>query len=106
MTDNGRCECGSRIFFEKPTRITASDGSVRDIPAVFVMECVRCCRVYLCSSEAGKKTLQPYVPGFEGEQTLFRLALESWKNHDRPEANPSLIVLNEADKEDYGRLGI
>lgn len=106
MTDNARCECGCRIFFNKQTVITTASGTVRDIPASMVMECVRCLKVYIASMDFGKKTLTPFIYGETGERELFKAALESWKNSDRPETNESHIILDEADKVDFARLGI
>jgi len=106
MSDDARCLCGSRIFFQKPTVITTASGSIRDIPSVFVLECVRCARAFYADSEAGKKTLRPYVPGVYAETELFKQALASWRNKDKPESNDSHIVLEDADKADFARLGI
>lgn len=106
MQDDARCDCGSRIFFEKPTRITTASGSIRDIPSVFVLECVRCERTYFCDSEAGRKTLRRCIHGELAEKELFQAALESWRNKDKPESNESHIVLEDADKADFKRLGI
>lgn len=103
---DGRCECGSRIFFNKQTLITTANGSIRDIPSIMVMECVRCSRTYQVSTDPGVKTLIPFKSGMEAEKSLFLAALESWKNTDRPQSNESLIVLDDADRKDFERLGV
>lgn len=102
----GRCECGSRIFFHKQGIITTASGTIRDIPAVMILDCSRCTKTYLVSTKSGPKKLVPFVKGVEGEKALFFAALESWKNTDRPESNESHIVLDEADKKDFERLGV
>lgn len=106
MNDNARCECGSRIFLQRPTLVTTASGTIRDIPSVMVMECVTCSRTYITTTDAGKKTLKQFKFGAEAERELFRAALDSWKNTDKPETNESLIVTEDADKADFERLGI
>ena len=58
------------------------------------------------STEPGKKVMIPFTSGAACEKTLFAAALESWQNKDKPETNESFIVLEDADKLDFERLGI
>ena len=104
--DDARCDCGSRIFFNKVAIITTASGSIRDIPSVMILECVRCMRTYMTSTDPGPKVFAAFKAGASSERDLFLAALESWKNHDRPQDNASLIVTDEADKRDFERLGV
>lgn len=106
MANDARCECGSRIFFNKQPIITTASGTIRDIPSVMVLECCRCARTFIVSTEAGKKTLRKFAAGMSAEKELFQAALESWKNHDRPESNVSHIILDKDDEKDFERLSV
>lgn len=106
MLDEGRCSCGCRIFVNESVVITTASGTVRDIPSVFFMRCVRCNEHYLMATESGKKTLIPVSRAEEIERALFYSALKDWQNRDIPDANESFIVLDEADKKDFERLSI
>lgn len=106
MLDDGRCECGCRIFFHRQTVITTANGTIRDIPSLMVLECVQCLRVYSVSTDAGRKTLRPFGVGRDSEKLLFQTALKDWKNTDRPQDNETFIVLESADEIDFDRLGV
>lgn len=112
ILSEGRCECASRIFVNRQVVITTSSGSIRDIPSMMLLECVRCARTYTVSTDPGQKVLIQFKAGMEGEKLLFQEALKSWKNGDRHasqesgEANQSHIVLDDADKKDFERLGV
>lgn len=103
---DARCSCGCRIFFNKQVIITTANGSIRDIPSVMVLDCVRCARTYLTGTGEGRKELIPFKADAAGEKFLFEGALESWKNTHHPERNQSHIVIDEADKLDFMRLGV
>lgn len=104
--NDGRCECGSRIFFQRPLLITTANGTIRDIPSTLVMECVQCLRVYSVSTDPGRKTLVPFGVGRDSEKLLFKTALKDWKNVESNGTNDSLIVLEPADEQDFERLGV
>lgn len=106
MLSDARCECGCRIFFNRQVVITTASGTIRDIPSSLVLECVRDRRVYLVSTDPGKKTLIPFLAGADSERMLFNAALGDWKNQHKPELNASMIVLEDADRRDFSRLGI
>lgn len=106
MANDGRCSCGCRIFFSRQIAITTASGSIRDIPSMMILECIRCLRVYSTSTDPGKKTLQEWGVGEEGERMLFSAALKDWMNRDRPQDNANFLILEEADEKDFDRLGI
>lgn len=115
MSADGRCKCGSRIFIHRQVVITQSDGTVRDIPSVMLLECVTCRLMYTTSSDIGPKTLTQFVASIDSERYLFQRALEDWKNTNTPEdkgfggvqeRNDSYIVIDDADRKDFARLGV
>ncbi len=106
MLNDGRCECGCRIFFQRPTVITTADGSIRDIPSIMIVECVTCLRVYSVKTSEGRKTLEHFGVGKPSEALLFKAALKDWVNDHTPDRNYSMIVTDPADEVDFERLGI
>lgn len=107
MSDNGRCPCGCRIFFDLNTRITCSDGRAFDIPTVQISKCVSCELVCLIIGANGeKKTVKPFKSGKDAERELFLAALGYWKNDHNPERNRDFITISDEDKKDFERLGL
>lgn len=107
MADDGRCACGSRIFFDLNTRITCEDGRAFSIPSPQISVCVSCgATVKFVGVDGEKKSVVPWKAGPEGERELFLSALEHMKN-DHPNApNRDFITITEADQKDFERHGI
>lgn len=107
MANDGRCSCGCRIFYDRPTRITTASGAAFNIPTIAIVECVNCGAVCKIVGEDGeRKTVVPFVSGKAAEKELFAAAVSWWKNEHRPELKMTFVTVEDADKADYERHGI
>ena len=107
MSDNGRCECGSRIFLDLTLRITCEDGRAFNIPSAPMVKCVSCgLDGRMVGDEPGRKEFKRVVYGQELERDLFQLALKDWENKHTPERSSDLLTTTEGDRLDFERLGL
>lgn len=107
MANDGRCACGSRIFFALPTQITTSAGTVFSIPSANVVTCVSCgSTALMLGGDGERKTVTPIKTGLEVERVLFKLALEDWKIDHEKAPNRDCITVEDADRTDFKRLNV
>jgi len=107
MSNDGRCTCGCRIFYDRSLRMTTADGSAYNIPGIQIVECVNCANVSkVVGTDGERKTVIPFVSGRAAEKDLFLAAMDAWKvDHDKA-PNSHYFIHEEADMKDFERLGI
>lgn len=107
MANDGRCACGSRIFYDLDTRITCEDGRAFSIPGAQIAVCVNCeSRVKIIGADGERKTVVPFKAGPSAEKELFLMAIGGWMTDHDKAPNENLLTVTEADQKDYERHGI
>lgn len=107
MAADGRCACGSRIFYDLGTRITCDDGRAFTIPGVQISVCVNCeSRVAILGKDGERKAVVRFGSGPKAEKELFLAALNGWKTDHDKAPNDNLLTATEADQKDFERHGI
>ncbi len=100
-----KCECGSRVFFDRPVSITCDYGGVIGVSRDFkYFNCVRCNRSYVCGMAPGKKELIAAPEGAALERLLMQLAVDNGYFEDAKGNLTNTLLTDEKDKLDVDRL--
>jgi len=99
-----KCECGSRVFFDRPISVTCAYGGVIGAKDFKYFECVRCNRAYICSMDPGKKELEVAPQGAALERRLMQLMVDYGYFENREGKIANMVLTDEQDQRDIDRL--
>lgn len=104
MNHQHKCECGSRVFLDRPVSVTCDYGGIIGLGNIKFFECVRCSRKYTVSTDPGKKVLKTADYGAGLERDLMQAAVDGGYFQDLSGRLTNLILTDDADQHDIGRL--
>lgn len=101
-----KCACGSRAFVGHMVSITCDSGAIIGLGNIKYLECVRCPRKYVVSTDPGKKVLQEVKGGSDAEKQIMQLAVDGGYFELAQGGISNYLLTDEEDRKDIERLDL
>lgn len=101
-----KCACGSRAFLGSQVSITCFSGAIIGLGNIRHLECFRCRRKYVVSTDPGKKELIEFDGGADAEKKIMQMGVDGGYFPTVEGGMTNYLLTDEEDQKDIERLGL